>query len=386
MARLILVGLLLGISTTAMANSAKRVYQEAAPGVVLILGADGSTGGSGGTGSLITGQGHILTNAHVVINSAGRPYRKLQVYLKPKRITGDNAIDLVRRFDASVVTFSPANELDLAVLKLKRLPDVVRTIPLAQSGRVEIGDEVFAIGHPEQGGLFTLTTGVISTKIANFGRVAGKHVFQTNASVNRGNSGGPLLNTKGEMVGINTAIARVGAGGIPITDVNFSLTADVAKDWLVQKGILSPIAEGDSAGDRKSRIRGAPIAPEVADVGPVEKPTSVGVAKPARPSQESVVAKKAKGVAQPTGPVVKIPHSGIDSSGIRKGQRRADNSVEETVVAGKRQKLESVTPVYLTKKRPFNLDELRKREMKVLDDLMEEMGGRIRGRGRPNQR
>jgi len=80
-------------------------------------------------------------------------------------------------------------------------------IEFADSERVVVGDQVYAIGHPEQGGLWSLTSGVISAYRQDHGGVPGKNLFQTDASINRGNSGGPLLDDNGNMVGINALIA-----------------------------------------------------------------------------------------------------------------------------------------------------------------------------------
>ena len=105
-------------------------------------------------------------------------------------------------------------------------------LELDDSDRIEIGDRVVAIGHPEQGGLWTLTTGTISAQFENFNATKGKSVFQTETGLNRGNSGGPLLDTSGRMVGVNTAIARLSPDGLPITSISFSLKSNVAKQWL----------------------------------------------------------------------------------------------------------------------------------------------------------
>ena len=93
-------------------------------------------------------------------------------------------------------------------------------------------DAVVAIGHPEQGGLWTLTQGVVSTVIADLGGVKGKDAFQTDASINRGNSGGPLLDRSGAIIGVNTSMARKAADGLTITSVNFSVKSSVARKWI----------------------------------------------------------------------------------------------------------------------------------------------------------
>ncbi len=221
----------------ASAMTPKEVYKKAGPAVVLLLGSDDGKSGSGGTGSIITPEGKVLTNAHVVLNERNQPFKILYVFLKPPKITGDNSKDLANRYKARVVSFSVPDELDLALVQIENPPPNLPTIPFGNPDDVDVGDPAIAIGHPEQAGLWTLTTGTISTVIANFNRVQGKDVFQTDASVNRGNSGGPLLNTEGDLVGINTMIARQGAGGVAITGVNFSLKSSVAVKWLASQGM-----------------------------------------------------------------------------------------------------------------------------------------------------
>jgi serine protease Do len=66
--------------------------------------------------------------------------------------------------------------------------------------------------------------------------VKGKHVFQTETGLNRGNSGGPLLDSEGRMIAVNTAIARVATDGLPITSISFSLKSSVAAQWLRGQG------------------------------------------------------------------------------------------------------------------------------------------------------
>jgi serine protease Do len=157
------------------------------------------------------------------------------IYLKPERVSGDPKADLSRSAKGRVVAFS--QPLDLALLKLDGLPGPFPVLELDDSDRIEIGDRVVAIGHPEQGGLWTLTTGTISAQFENFNATKGKSVFQTETGLNRGNSGGPLLDTDGRMVGINTAIARLSPDGLPITSISFSLKSNVAKQWLRDQGV-----------------------------------------------------------------------------------------------------------------------------------------------------
>lgn len=238
---------LLVVPTPAFPLSPKELYKKTAGSVVAIICYDLRGGGTGGTGFVIDRQGTILTNAHVVIaGDTGRPYDKVWVYSKPQTLTGDANKDLQNPIKAEVVRFD--NKMDLAILNLKdgRAP---APLPLADSTTIEIGDYVAAIGHPEQGGLWTLTTGTVSTVVADLEGVPGKDAFQTEASINRGNSGGPLLDENGRVIGVNTLIARQAPDGLTITDVNFAIKASVAQKWLARNGVnvaltAKPAAEG----------------------------------------------------------------------------------------------------------------------------------------------
>jgi len=217
--------------------SPREIYEQASPAVVMVMGyADGGRKGSGGTGSIIQSDGLVLTNAHVVIEEqTGKPFARLAVFLKPTRVTGDSKSDLSRMVRAKVVAYS--QPLDLALLKLDGAIETLPVVDVSESERARIGDRVVAIGHPEQGGLWTLTTGVISAEVDNFNGVNGKHVFQTETGLNRGNSGGPLLDGEGRMIGVNTAIARVASDGLPITSISFSLKSSVSTQWLREQGV-----------------------------------------------------------------------------------------------------------------------------------------------------
>jgi serine protease Do len=354
----VVAGAIVAYSTAAWAQTPKAIYKRAGPGVVLILGSDDGKAGSGGTGSIISSEGKVITNAHVVINPAGKPYRILYVFLKPPKITGDNSRDLSNRYKARVLTWSPADQLDLALLQIEKVPPGLPVLAFADPDRVEIGDEVIAIGHPEQGGLWTLTTGTISTMIANFNRIKGKNVFQTEASVNRGNSGGPLLDMEGNMVGINTMIARQGAGGVTITDVNFSLKSSVAVKWLAGQGMGLAYAP-------KQQPVVVAVAPEP------DKPAAVGaVGKLAQPEASAKQAPPATIVVAEK-PPAKPETVRVEGAAI--GTERQ----EERVVAGKPLDPKKAKPKYHTEKRAYNMDDLRRQQMKELEEIMEEMRGKV---------
>lgn len=301
--------------------SPREIYEQASPAVVMVMGhADGGGKGSGGTGSIIQSDGLVLTNAHVVIEEqTGKPFARLSVFLKPARVTGESKRDLSRMVRAKVLAYS--QPLDLALLKLDGVTEPLPLVDVGESGRVRIGDRVVAIGHPEQGGLWTLTTGVISAEIDSFNGVKGKQVFQTETGLNRGNSGGPLLDGDGRMIGINTAIARVAKDGLPITSISFSLKSSVAAQWLREQGVgvqVSPLPTG--------QMQPATDQPLTPSVQPQAKP------------------------AQP------------------------DLSLKPTM------KPETAPPVPA---RPYNLDQLISDRAKAeadLDSMMSEMRGKMKGR------
>jgi serine protease Do len=272
---LLLLGLLAGHEWGSGVNESgatefdpQVIYANSAQSVVFVMGAAGEAAMSG-TGSIIHRDGLVLTNAHVVINKeTGEPYERLWVFLKPERLTGNSQKDLTRRVKAQLVAAD--RDLDLAVLKLEQLPQPMLIMPFGDSDRVQIGDRVAAIGHPEQGGLWSLTTGVISASFDDYNNVAGKHMFQTEASLNRGNSGGPLVNADGQQVGINTAIARKAKDGLAITSVNFSVKSGVARAWLAQQGVQIAVASPVARPVPATGVVASPPAPKPEDRRPAE--------------------------------------------------------------------------------------------------------------------
>ena len=211
---ILLITLVFGLANPVWADDfdPRKIYQETSPAVVLVTGANpGSRFRSIGTGSIIRKDGLVITNAHVILNlEHNKPYRNLWVYLKPKRLTGDFKKDTALRYRADLIAYSKVR--DLAILKISKAGSFQDMSPLsfADSDHTRIGEKVVAIGHPEQGGFWSLTTGTISTQIQNFQDIRGKHVFQTETSINKGNSGGPLIDRTGQIVGINSNLARKG--------------------------------------------------------------------------------------------------------------------------------------------------------------------------------
>lgn len=144
-----------------------------------------------GSGVILSADGYLVTNNHVIDKA-----RRLEVTLN------DN-----RTFDAEVVGRDPIT--DLALLKIDA--DDLPVIPMGNSDNLKVGEWVLAVGNPF-GFTSTVTAGIVSAKARSIGSATGMHTMsldsfiQTDAAVNPGNSGGALVNTRGELVGINTAI------------------------------------------------------------------------------------------------------------------------------------------------------------------------------------
>jgi serine protease Do len=190
------------------------VYRRANPAVVTIRG-----GFSSGSGSIIDASGLVITNEHVIRNSNGTV----------SVMTADG-----KRYRGQVIAIDRRN--DLALVRLQTT-DRLPTIPLANSSGIAVGQRVFAIGAPF-GLSGTLTTGILSRINPSNGDL------QTDAVLNPGNSGGPLLNSRGELIGVNKAI-RVTPSGAN-TGISFATSVLVARQFIAQNANRPPIATAPS--------------------------------------------------------------------------------------------------------------------------------------------
>ena len=260
-----LVAALVGLGAgEGWALSAAEIYRNAADSVVLVFGFEKTGKGSSGSGSIITRDGLVLTNSHVVTNEkTGRLFPTLVVYFKPTPISGDDRKDLRAPHSVEVVARDP--QLDLALLRVKDAPARLRPIEIGDSEEVQIGESVAAIGHPGGGGLWTLTTGTISSRR----RDQARDIFQTDAAINPGNSGGPLLDEHGRMVGVNTFVRRVNAEGLPLEGLNYSLRSSLALAWMQRQGFRDLVAVSRAgARGRDAVTEASPVVPDPSPAGP----------------------------------------------------------------------------------------------------------------------
>jgi len=167
-----------------------------------------------GSGVIVRANGYIITNNHVISNQQGGVADEILVRLSNGK-----------EYKAKVVGRDP--KTDVAVLKVNAtgLP----TAKIADSKQTRVGDIVFAIGNPMGVGL-TVTTGIISAKNRNigiYGLDGYENFIQTDASINPGNSGGALVDIKGRLIGINSAIVSGSGGNVGI---GFAIPSNLAVD------------------------------------------------------------------------------------------------------------------------------------------------------------
>ncbi|GAB3989903.1 trypsin-like peptidase domain-containing protein [Spirosoma daeguense] len=173
----------------------------------------GESAGGTGSGFIISTDGYIITNNHVVAGAS-----KILVSLPDSR-----------EFDATLIGRDPAT--DIAVLKI--YADGLKAIRFADSKQLQVGQIAIAIGNP-YGFQYSLTAGVVSALGRTLRSESGRlidDVIQTDASLNPGNSGGPLVNSNGDVIGVNTAVI-LPAQGICFA-VSSNLTALVAGKLII---------------------------------------------------------------------------------------------------------------------------------------------------------
>jgi serine protease Do len=187
-----------------------------------------------GSGFIISADGYVVTNHHVVREAAQIVVRTADRREYPAKLVGGDA------------------KTDLALVKIDRAD--LPTLPFGDSDRLEVGEPVMAIGNPfglEQ----TVTTGIVSAKERFIGSGPYDEFIQTDASVNPGNSGGPLVDSRGALVGINSAIFSQTGGW---AGISFAIPVNLAKEVLPQLRERGRVTRGYLG------VAVAPVTPEVA--------------------------------------------------------------------------------------------------------------------------
>jgi S1-C subfamily serine protease len=207
------------------------IYRREAPGVVTVISEFGAgelpdeLGGGGarglGSGFVLNGGGEIATNAHVVsVGAAGRRARAVYVQF------GD-----LNQVPARIVGVDPNS--DVALLRVDPSGLTLRPLPLGTDGHLAVGAPVAAIGSPF-GEPQSLSVGVISAlhrSIESLTDFQISDAVQTDAAINRGNSGGPLVDAHGRVIGINSQISSTGGGG---EGVGYAVPVDAVRRSLAQ--------------------------------------------------------------------------------------------------------------------------------------------------------
>ena len=212
-----------------------EVYRSANPAVVTI-----KTTTSTGSGSIINPEGLVITNEHVIRDAKNGSVRVINHEGKT--------------YNGQVLTIDRKNDLALVrILSSDRFP----SLPFADRENILVGQKVFAIGSPF-GLSGTLTTGILS-------RVANDGDLQTDARLNPGNSGGPLLNSRGEIIGVNKAI--LSADGRSNSGIGFATSATNAKEFITRSAaIIQPSAASQTTrvSNSQNSIVSSTILPKTA--------------------------------------------------------------------------------------------------------------------------
>jgi S1-C subfamily serine protease len=197
--------------------SVRDVYTSDGPGVVTVDVGSTSRGPGGGSGFVIDEGGYIVTNQHVVDDAESVSVR----------------FSSGAREEAELVGEDPST--DTAVLRVDAPEEALKPLTLGDSDTVGVGDPVIAIGNPLNVGI-SVTTGIVSgvgRPIPAPNRYTINGAVQTDAALSSGNSGGPLLDARGEVIGVNSQTAASGLGAVA-QGVNFAVPINTVKSVVEQ--------------------------------------------------------------------------------------------------------------------------------------------------------
>jgi S1-C subfamily serine protease len=259
----------------------EQIYSTLSGGVVMVLAEFEGTGvdqfGQGrigqalGTGFVVDDEGYILTNAHVVDENGQRASGVTVVFNKGGSET--------QRVPGELVGVDVGS--DVAVIKVDPGKADLSPLPLGDSDRVVVGEPVVAIGNP-LGFDFSITSGIVSATGRSLQAPNGQTIpngIQTDAAINQGNSGGPLIDGNGKVIGINEQIASSGGGNdglgfaVPINTAMRSLeqiktSGKVTYAWM---GVSLQTLTSDIAGMFNMESKGGALVQTVSPGSPAEK-------------------------------------------------------------------------------------------------------------------
>ena len=240
------VGMLVCLVPAAHAETAGEVFRKVAPSVVVIRASGRDVGATGqsrfsetGSGVLITPDGKVMTAAHVV---------QAMDEISVEFLGGETV-------KAQVVSSEPA--ADLSLLQLDHLPAGAKSSPLANSDSVQVGDPVIIVGAP-YGLSYSLSAGLISARWKPntvYKTMPLAEFFQTTATINTGNSGGPMFSMNGEVIGIVSHNISKSGGS---EGLGFVVTINTAKTLLLERRSFWSGLEGQMLSDREADFLNLP--------------------------------------------------------------------------------------------------------------------------------
>lgn len=222
------------VQTTQIETTITQVVDKVSPAVVTVvakmpdqIGFFGVIPGgtSSGSGFIIASEGYVITNNHVIEGAESVSVVLLSGEERPAQVIGTD------RFS------------DLAVLKIEG--DVPAVVTLGNSDALRPGETVIAIGSPLGDFKNSVTVGVISATGRTIDTGEGYYLeglLQTDAAINQGNSGGPLVNLAGEVIGVNTLIVRTSSSGVTVEGLGFAIpsnTVQAVATQIIEKGYVS---------------------------------------------------------------------------------------------------------------------------------------------------